>query len=66
MRNPYYSQVDMGVNGSPVSVHPHMVTERSTVHPHKVTEPKDVVGVRVFPERPAAEGSRLVDSGVGG
>ncbi len=53
----------MGVNGSPVSVHPHIVTERSTVHPHIVTEPKDVVGVRVFPERPAAVGSRLVDSG---
>ena len=53
----------MGVNGSPVSVHPHIVTERSTVHPHIVTEPKDVVGVRVFPERPAAVGSRLVYSG---
>ncbi len=47
----------MGVNGSPVRVLPHIFIERSTVHPHIVTEPKDVVGVRVFPERPAAVGS---------
>ncbi len=45
----------MGVNGSPMSGHPHIVTES-----------KDVVGVRVFPERLAAVGSRLVDSGVWG